>query len=93
MDVHVIGADGIRAGSIGELPVLLKDPEKLIWVDMPICDPAAVSVLTELFDFHPMAIRACVERNRVPKVHTYSDHVFVILHASSRPASSARSTG
>jgi magnesium transporter len=26
----------------------------------------------------------CVERNQVPKVHAYSDHVFLVLHAPER---------
>jgi Mg2+ and Co2+ transporter CorA len=43
-------------------------------------------VLVEVFGFHPMAIRDCVERNRVPKVHGYADHVFVVLHAPERGA-------
>jgi magnesium transporter len=38
-------------------------------------------VLAEVFDLHPLAIRACVERNAVPKVRAYRDHVFVVLHA------------
>ena len=84
MNVYVISADGVQPGSVDDLPALLKDPDNLVWVDMPICDPAAVSVLTEVFDFHPMAIRDCVERNRVPKVHAYPDHMFVVLHAPER---------
>jgi magnesium transporter len=84
MNVYVISAEGVQPGSVDDLPALLKDPDNLVWVDMPICDPAAVSVLTEVFDFHPMAIRDCVERNRVPKVHAYPDHMFVVLHAPER---------
>jgi magnesium transporter len=34
-----------------------------------------------VFSFHPLAVRDCVERNAVPKVRAYRDHVFVILHA------------
>jgi Mg2+ and Co2+ transporter CorA len=41
-------------------------------------------VLSEVFGFHPMAIRECVVRNRVPKVHAYPDHVFVVLHGPER---------
>jgi magnesium transporter len=29
-------------------------------------------------------MRDCVERNQVPKVHAYSDHVFLVLHAPER---------
>jgi Mg2+ and Co2+ transporter CorA len=40
--------------------------------------------LLEVFGFHPLAVRDCVERNRVPKVHGYGDHVLVVLHAPER---------
>jgi magnesium transporter len=36
---------------------------------------------TEVFNFHPLAIKDALERNRVPKLHAYADHVFVVLHA------------
>lgn len=53
----------------------------MVWVDIPDCDDEAVRVLRDVFRFHPMAVGDCVERNRVPKVHAYADHVFVVLHA------------
>jgi hypothetical protein len=31
-----------------------------------------------------MAVKDAMERNRVPKMHAYHDHVFVILHAPER---------
>jgi Mg2+ and Co2+ transporter CorA len=37
-----------------------------------------------VFGFHPLAVRDCVERNVVPKIHPYADHVLVVLHASER---------
>jgi Mg2+ and Co2+ transporter CorA len=53
----------------------------LVWVDIPTCDQQAARVLSEVFGFHPLAIRACIERNAVPKVRAYRDHIFVVLHA------------
>jgi Mg2+ and Co2+ transporter CorA len=38
-------------------------------------------VLSEVFGFHPRDVRACIERNAVPKVRAYHDHVFVVQHA------------
>jgi magnesium transporter len=38
-------------------------------------------VLSEVFGFHPRAVADCEQRNPVPKVHVYADHVFVVLHA------------
>ncbi|GAA4468539.1 CorA family divalent cation transporter [Phytohabitans houttuyneae] len=55
-----------------------------MWVDTPSCDPTAAKVLSDVFGFHPMAVADCGERNRVPKVHAYTDHVFVVLHAPER---------
>jgi hypothetical protein len=49
-----------------------------------------------VFGFHRLAVRDCVERNQVPKVHAYSDHVFIVLHAPERgrggPSTTSSST-
>jgi magnesium transporter len=84
MDVRLVTDGKIEDRPVEELPELLGDADNLVWVDIPSCDEEAVSVLSEVFCFHPMAVRACFERNRVPKVHAYPDHVFVILHAPER---------
>ena len=31
--------------------------------------------------FHDIAIRDCLERNHMSKIHVYDDHVFTVLHA------------
>ena len=64
-----------------DLPRLLKDPDALVWVDIPVCDQQALDVLSGVFGFHPIAVRDCVERNHVSKVHIYPDYVFSVLHA------------
>jgi hypothetical protein len=38
-------------------------------------------MLREVFGSHPLAVQACIERNAVPKVRAYRDHIFVVLHA------------
>ncbi|HEU4398479.1 MAG TPA: magnesium transporter CorA family protein, partial [Actinomycetota bacterium] len=38
-------------------------------------------VLSEVFGFHPLAVRACTERNHIPRIHAYADHVMVVLNA------------
>jgi Mg2+ and Co2+ transporters len=84
MDVHLVTAAGVEERPVEELPALLDRGDGLVWVDIPSCDSAAVRVLSDVFGFHPMAVQDCVERNRVPKVHAYADHVFVVLHAPER---------
>ncbi len=81
MDVCLISDAGVEQRRVEELEALLGREDALVWVDIPTCDQEATRVLSSVFGFHPLAIRDCVERNHVPKVHVYHDHVFVVLHA------------
>jgi Mg2+ and Co2+ transporter CorA len=81
MEVLVLCDGGIERHDVDELPGLLKREDALIWVDIPVCDPTASHVLSEVFGFHSHAVRDCVERNHVSKFHVYADSVFTVLHA------------
>jgi magnesium transporter len=81
MDVWLVTGGGVERRSADELELLIAMAEGLVWVDIATCDEEAVRVLSEVFGFHPLAVRDCVERNQVPKLHAYSDHVFIVLHA------------
>jgi magnesium transporter len=81
MDVRFVSDEGIQQHPVDDLTALLTRDDGLVWVDIPTCDQEAARVLAEVFGFHPLAIRACIERNAVPKVRAYRDHIFVILHA------------
>jgi Mg2+ and Co2+ transporter CorA len=81
MDVHLITDSGVEQRTVEELPELLQQRPGLIWVDMSKVDAEALRVLGEVFKFHPLAIQDCENRNHVPKVHIYPDHVFVALHS------------
>lgn len=84
MEIRWITADGVARCGRDDLPRLLEANDGVLWVDLPDGDPDAVPVLTDVFGFHPKAVRDCVERSPVPKVHVYPDHVFVVLHAPER---------
>jgi magnesium transporter len=84
MDVRVVGDAGVEQRPTEELKALLDGHDGLVWVDIPTCDEQAASALTEVFGFHPLAVRDCVERNPIPKIHSYPDHVFVVLHGPER---------
>jgi len=81
IDVLFVTDDGIDQHPVEDLAALLDRDDGLVWVDVPVCDEAAARLLAEVFGFHPLAVRDCVERNAVPKVRAYRDHVFVVLHA------------
>jgi Mg2+ and Co2+ transporter CorA len=81
MEIYAIGDVGVTKHEADELPALLKDPDALIWVDLPLCLAADADLLSRVFGFHSLAVRDCVERNHISKIHFYQDHVFTVLHA------------
>jgi magnesium transporter len=83
MDVVRVTESGAERHTVAELDDLLARDD-LIWVDIPSCDDDAARVLRDVFHFHPLAIRDCVERNRVPRVHPYDDHVLMVMHTPER---------
>jgi Mg2+ and Co2+ transporter CorA len=84
VDVWLINGGKVERRSNDELELLIAMGEGLVWVDIPSAADEGVRVLTEVFGFHPLAVRDCVERNQVPKIHAYPDHVFLVLHAPER---------
>jgi magnesium transporter len=81
MDVLRIWDGEAERHDVEELPALLKQADALIWVDIPVDDTAAGQVLSEVFGFHSIAVRDCVERNHVSKFHVYANYLFTVLHA------------
>ena len=81
MDVHLITDGRVERHDPEDLPGLLERQTGLVWVDIPRIDAEATRVLADVFRFHPLAIQDCENRNHVPKVHVYADHVFVALHS------------
>jgi Mg2+ and Co2+ transporter CorA len=81
VDIWLLSDGSAERYPVEDLAALLKRGEGLVWVGIPVCDDEAVRTLSEVFPFHPLAVRDCLERNTVPKVHVYPDHVFVVLHS------------
>jgi magnesium transporter len=81
MDVRWVTAERIEDHQVKDLKSLLEREDGFAWVDIPTPDADATQVLSEVFGFHPLAVRACAERNHIPRVHAYADHVFVVLNA------------
>ncbi|GIG21071.1 magnesium transport protein CorA [Cellulomonas chitinilytica] len=84
MDVHLIDGQGVRTCEVDEIPALLEARHGLLWVDVPQWDAQAEDVLGRVFGLHPLALRDCAVRNRLPKVHAYPDVLFLVLHAPER---------
>jgi magnesium transporter len=81
MEILTIYDGCVERHDADELPRLLKRDDGLLWVDIPVGAPLTGHVLSEVFGFHSIAVRDCVERNHVSKFHVYADYVFTVLHA------------
>ncbi|MGY4642305.1 magnesium transporter CorA family protein [Cellulomonas sp. URHB0016] len=84
MDVHLIDEQGVRECAVDQIPDLLAAHHGLLWVDVPHWDTQAEDVLGRVLGLHPLALRDCAVRNRLPKVHAYPDVLFLVLHAPER---------
>jgi magnesium transporter len=81
MDVRLVTPEGAQRCTPDQLSSALAREDGFVWVDLPVGDPDTERVLSDVFDVHPRAVGDCLERNPVPKVHVYRDHVLVVLHA------------
>jgi magnesium transporter len=89
MNVLLVTPDGAEHREPDELDVLLdkaRSGQGVLWVDVPAWDDEAADALVDRFGIHPRAVGDCARRNPVPKVHLYSDHLFLVLHAPERGA-------
>jgi magnesium transporter len=84
MDVWLVADGGVQQRSLDELELLIALQEGLVWVDIPSGDEEGARVLTDVFGFHKLAVQDTMQRNQIPKIHAYSDHLFIVLHAPER---------
>jgi Mg2+ and Co2+ transporter CorA len=81
VDVYLVTKEGVERREVADLPELLTRDDGMVWVDIPRCDEQVGEVLLDVFKCHPLAVKDCLQRNRVPRVHIYPQHAFIILHA------------
>jgi magnesium transporter len=74
-------AEGTTQRPLAELPDLLERTDGFLWLDIPAWTEEAADVLANQFKFHPIAIQTTRERNHIPRVHVYSNHLFIVIHA------------
>ncbi len=76
-----------------DLPMLLKDPDNLVWLDLFVPTEAdkieADNVLSNVFRFHPLTIEDAHETRNQPKVEVFNDYLFFIVHGVRSETNSA----
>ena len=81
MQVSFVTGDGITDHPADALDALLARSDGYVWIDIADYDAEADALLADRLHAHPLVRQHCAERNFVPTVHAYEQHLFVILHA------------
>jgi magnesium transporter len=81
MELRWIDTNGMRLCELSELPALQARTDGFLWLDIPEWSEEAEQILADTFKFHSMAIHDSRERNHIPRVHVYPDHLFIVVHA------------
>jgi magnesium transporter len=81
MDLRWVDGSGVTDRPLDQLSELRLRDDGFLWLDIPTWSADAEQVLAEEFGFHSMAIAAARERNHTPRIHVYSDHVFIVIQA------------
>lgn len=50
------------------------------WIDLVDQDEDKLNILAEQFGFHQLAIEDCLHFDQRPKLESYSDHLFLVIH-------------
>src|ERR1700760_2266847 len=77
-------AGKLETHTVDEVGALLERDDTVVWVDVPECSDEVVTLLTDVLHCHPMAVRDCMQRNRVPRVRIYPHQQLLILHGPAR---------
>jgi magnesium transporter len=86
VDIRVMSLAGgtVETHAVSAVAELLTHTGTLIWVDIPECNDEAAELLTDVLKCHPLAVRDCMQRNRVPRVRIYPHQQLLIVHGPER---------
>lgn len=64
------------------LRLVRADKGLVMWVDLESPTEEEIKlVLSDVFQFHPLAIEDCVTPSALPKIEDYDDYLFIVMHA------------
>jgi magnesium transporter len=81
MQVYILKApSGFELAETPDVAALLASAETLFWVDMIGPTAEDLTVMREVFHFHPLAIEDTTNQRQRPKVEEYGDTLFTIVN-------------
>lgn len=67
---------------VESLAALRLEPNVMLWIDLADPSPAEIKAIFEdLFAFHPLVIEDCVGDSPLPKLESYDDYLYFVMHA------------
>lgn len=70
-----------RSENAQDIQELLAEPKNVFWLDIEDLTDREKEILTNVFQFHPLAIDDCVKSNSYPKIDDFEKYLFLIFHA------------
>jgi magnesium transporter len=58
------------------------EEDTLLWLDLPDTSPDTLTLLSEVFKIHPLAVEDTHEFNQRPKLEDYDDFVYLVAYGS-----------
>src|SRR5688500_15811007 len=86
----VSGVSLERDLTLEEISEHLKEEDSLLWVDVVDPGPEELSLLLEIFGFHPLAVEDVARGRQRPKIDDYKVYSFVVTYAASTPKDDSR---
>src|SRR5437763_10533014 len=68
--------------NFGEISEILLDPGCLVWFEVVDPGPNDLALLQEEFDLHPLAVEDAVVAHQRPKIESYEQYWFLVVHAT-----------
>lgn len=84
--VRIHQTSGWRDAETAGLAAALAGPDAVIWADVTGPDAEDLTVLRDVFHFHPLALEDTTNQQQRPKAEEYGDHLFVILNPAKSTA-------
>lgn len=71
-----------RAVPTDEIERYIQDPSNMVWMDVLNPGPDELSMLMEVFGFHPLALEDVARGQQRPKIDEYKGYLFVVTYAA-----------
>ena len=67
---------------LDDIPALLRAPEGFVWLGLYEPDDTLLAQIQSLFGLHPLAIEDAANAHQRPKVESYGDTLFIVVHTT-----------